>query len=284
MKKKYSLLLALLASLLFIAILTWIIPSGSYSYGTFTKGEIAPLGIGDLLKIPLWTFSTIFQFTLIFLVIGGFYGVLNKTSVYSNLVESVSKKFKKKPQVFLIITVVSLALLSSVMGGISYLFLLVPFFVAVLSKLGYGKCSSLLATVGALFAGVIGSTYSFDINGYINYYLSLNLSVGIIYKILLFVFTVGLLILFILKLSKKDEEAKEIPLYEEAKKTDNSYVPLVITVIIGLVICLVGAFSWSDMYGLSFFKDSYTAITEATVGGYPLFKNILGSVSVIGNW
>lgn len=38
------------------------------------------------------------------------------------------------------------------------------------------------------------------------------------------------------------------------------------------------------MYGLSFFKDSYTAITEATVGGYPLFKNILGSVSVIGNW
>lgn len=170
------------------------------------------------------------------------------------------------------------------MGGISYLFLLVPFFVAVLSKLGYGKCSSLLATVGALFAGVIGSTYSFDINGYINYYLSLNLSVGIIYKILLFVFTVGLLILFILKLSKKDEEAKEIPLYEEAKKTDNSYVPLVITVIIGLVICLVGAFSWSDMYGLSFFKDSYTAITEATVGGYPLFKNILGSVSVIGNW
>ena len=284
MKKKYSLLLALLASLLFIAILTWIIPSGSYSYGTFTKGEIAPLGIGDLLKIPLWTFSTIFQFTLIFLVIGGFYGVLNKTSVYSILVESVSKKFKKKPQVFLIITVVSLALLSSVMGGISYLFLLVPFFVAVLSKLGYGKCSSLLATVGALFAGVIGSTYSFDINGYINYYLSLNLSVGIIYKILLFVFTVGLLILFILKLSKKDEEAKEIPLYEEAKKTDNSYVPLVITVIIGLVICLVGAFSWSDMYGLSFFKDSYTAITEATVGGYPLFKNILGSVSVIGNW
>ena len=137
MKKKYSLLLALLASLLFIAILTWIIPSGSYSYGTFTKGEIAPLGIGDLLKIPLWTFSTIFQFTLIFLVIGGFYGVLNKTSVYSNLVESVSKKFKKKPQVFLIITVVSLALLSSVMGGISYLFLLVPFFVFSITTLFY---------------------------------------------------------------------------------------------------------------------------------------------------
>ena len=189
MKKKYSLLLAILASLLFIVVLTWIIPSGSYSYGVFSKGQIVPLGIGDLFKIPLWTFSTIFQFTLIFLIIGGFYGVLNKTGVYSALIEKIVKKFKKKPYVFMIITAVSLALLSSVMGGTSYLFLLVPFFVAVLSKLGYGKCSSLLATVGSLFAGVVGSTYSFDINGYINYYLSLDLSVGILYKILLFVFT-----------------------------------------------------------------------------------------------
>lgn len=284
MKKKYSLLLAILASLLLIVILTWIIPSGYYNYGTFTAGEITPLGLGDLFKVPLWTFSTIFQFTLIFLVIGGFYGVLNKTGVYSSLVEKIAKKFKKKPHLFMIITVVLLSLISSVMGGSSYLFLLVPFFVAVLSKLGYGKCSSLLATVGALFAGIIGSTYSFDINGYINYYLSLDLSVGIIYKILLFVFTVGILLLFILKLAKKDEKIDEIPLYEESKKTDKSFIPLVVTVIIGVVICLVGTFSWSDMYGISFFNDSYSAITEATINGYPLFKNILGSISIIGNW
>lgn len=284
MKKKYSLLLAILASLLFIVVLTWIIPSGSYSYGVFSKGQIVPLGIGDLFKIPLWTFSTIFQFTLIFLIIGGFYGVLNKTGVYSALIEKIVKKFKKKPYVFMIITAVSLALLSSVMGGTSYLFLLVPFFVAVLSKLGYGKCSSLLATVGALFAGVVGSTYSFDINGYINYYLSLDLSVGILYKILLFVFTIGLLLLFILKLAKNDEKISDIPLYEENKKTDKSYVPLIVTVIIGLVVCLIGTFSWKDMYGISFFNDSFTAIKDATINGYPLFKNILGSVTVIGNW
>ena len=173
MKKKYSLLLTILASLLLVVLLTWFIPSGSYYYGTFSEGTIAPLGIGDLFKIPMWTFSTIFQFSLIFLVIGGFYGVLNKTGVYDNLVESITKKFKKKSYLFLIITLFSLALLSSLMGGTTYLFLLVPFFVAVLLKLGYGKCTSLLATVGSLFAGVIGSTYSFEINGYINYYLSL---------------------------------------------------------------------------------------------------------------
>lgn len=284
MKKKYSLLLAILASLLLVVLLTWFIPGGSYYYGTFSGGNITPLGIGDLLKIPVWTFSTIYQFSLIFLVIGGFYGVLNKTGVYDNLVESAVKKFKKKSYLFLIITVITLALLSSLAGWTTYLFLLVPFFIAVLLKLGYGKCSALLATVGALFAGVVGSTYSFEINGYINYYLSLDLHTGIIYKILLFALSVGLIILFILKIAKKEEKTEEIPLYEETKKDNRSYLPLLIITIIGVIIYLVGAYSWKDMFSLSFFTDIHTALTEATIGGYPVFKNILGNITQIGYW
>lgn len=284
MKKKYSLLIAILVSLLLVVLLSWIIPSSSYSYGTYTKGEIIPLGIGDLFKIPLWSFSTIFQFTLIFLVIGGFYGVLNKTGVYSNFVEKITRKFKKKQHIFLVITVISLALISSIMGGSSYLFILVPFFVAVLLKLGYGKCTSLLATVGSIFVGVIGSTFAFDINGYINYYLSLDLDAGIIYKVVLFVLSLAILLLFIFKLAKKEDKVEDIPLYQESKKTDKSVVPLVTVVIIGVIICLVGTFSWQDMYGLSIFTDIHNAIKEATINGYPLFANLLGSVTTIGNW
>lgn len=286
MKKKYSLLLAIMVSLLLVTVLSWIIPSGSYYYGTFNKGDIVPLGLGDLFKIPLWTFSTIFQFSLIFLIIGGFYGVLNKTGVYDNLVENIVKKFKKKSHLFVIITVVILALLSSLVGWTTYLFLLVPFFVTVLLKLGYGKCTSLLSTVGALFAGVVGSTYSFEINGYINYYLSLDLHAGIIYKIVLFILTVGLLLLFVLKIAKKEDkvEIDAIPLYEENKKDKKSVWPLAIVTILGIIIYLVGTYSWNDMFGISFFTDVYTAIKEATISGYPLFANVLGTITEMGYW
>lgn len=284
MKKKYSLLITIMIAFLLVVVLSWIIPASSYYQGTFTKGEIVPLGLGDLFKVPLWTFSTIFQFTLIFLMIGGFYGVLNKTGAYSNLVENLTKKLKKKPHIFLIITVILLSLLSSVMGGAIYLFILVPFFVTVLLKLGYGKCSSLLATIGSLFVGTIGATYAFDINGYINYYLSLNLNNAIWYKITLFVLATILLIFFILKIAKKEEKVEKIPLYEESEKTKKSSIPLFVIVILGLVFALVGTFSWSDMYGTKFFTDIHTSITNFEVAGYPIFKNILGTMNAIGNW
>ncbi|MEG0825882.1 MAG: hypothetical protein RR404_00240 [Bacilli bacterium] len=284
MKKKYSLLITIMVAFLLVVVLSWVIPVGTFQSGSFVKGEIVSLGLGDLFKVPLWTFSTIFQFSLIFLVIGGFYGVLNKTGVYSDLLEKITKSFKKKNYVFLIITVVSLALISSLLGGSLYLFILVPFFISALLMLGYGKCTSLLATIGSIFIGIIGSTYAFDPNGYINYYLSLDLHKGIVYKIILLILSIALLIFFLLKIAKKEEKVESIPLYEENKKSNKSYVPLVIIVIAGVLIALVGTFSWNDMFGFKFFENSYKAIMNYEFMGYPLFKNILGSVSTIGNW
>lgn len=285
MKKKYSLLMTIMIAFLLVVVLSWIIPGGTFSSGSFVKATtMSPLGLGDLFKVPLWTFSTIFQFTLIFLVIGGFYGVLNKTGVYDELVERITKKFNKKPHVFLIITVITLALISSVMGGNAYLFILVPFLTTVLLKLGYGKIKSLLATVGALFVGTIGSTYAFDVNGYVNYYLSLGLHKFVGYKIALLVLSVGLLIFFLLKLASKEEKVEEIPLFEKNKVEGKSYIPLVIVTVLGMVLALVGTFSWSDMYGTKVFTNLYTGINNFTVLGYPLLKNILGSVTAIGTW
>lgn len=285
MKKKYNLLVTIMVAFLLVVVLSWIIPGSSYYSGSFTKGDVVALGLTDLFKIPLWTFSTIFQFSLIFLTIGGLYGVMNKTGVYSEFVSKIVKKFKKKSHIFLIITVLTLSILSSVMGGNMYLFILVPFFASVLLSLGYSKCATLLSTVGALFAGTIGSTYSFEINGYINYYLRLDLSTGIIFKLLLFIFAVVLLILFVLKFTKKQEKIEDIPLLKDVdNKKKKKSIPLIVIFILGLVLCLVGTFSFQDMYGIEFFNDIHTALMEASIGGYKIFANLLGSLSAIGSW
>ncbi len=285
MLKRYSLLITLVVSFLFVVVLTWIIAAGNFSTGGFASSGTVPLGIADLFKVPLWTASMIFQFSLIFLLIGGFYGVLNKTGVYTKVVDAVVKKFKKKENIFLIICVSALAFISSVMGGNVYLFILVPFLIAVLVKLGFGKIKSLLATVGALFIGTIGSTFGFDINGYINYYLSQDVATFIWYKIALLFLSTGLLLLFLIKLGKKEEKVEAIPLLEEGKTTSKrSALPLVIVFAVGMVLALVGTFSWSDMYGIEFFTNLHTTITGWEISGYPIVSNILGTVSSIGNW
>ena len=91
--KKYDLLKVLGISLLVIVLMSWVIPAGYYSNGSFTSMEtIAPIGLYDIVRMPAITIATFIQYGILFLAIGGFYGVLNKTGVYSKLVDNVVDK------------------------------------------------------------------------------------------------------------------------------------------------------------------------------------------------
>lgn len=291
MKKKYSLLITLAITYLFVVLLTWFIPNGTYYYGKFSGGSVDPIGIVEFFKAPFWNFSYILQFGMLFLLIGGFYGVLNKTGAYSNLLEGITKKFKKKPQTFAIITVIIFTVLSSFLGGSTYLFLFVPMFISTLLMLGFSKVGALLATVGSLLIGTIGSTYGFDVSGYINYYASLDINAYIFIKLALLVAVTALLIVFVLKthtskLNKKEEKKEdlEIPLYVENHIKGKSFIPLIVILIMSALIILVGTFNWSEVFGITVFTNSYNALMEAEVLGYPLFANVLGGFSAVGNW
>ena len=293
MKKKYSILITLAITYLFVVLLSWFIPNGTFYYGSYSKGEIDPIGIFEFIKIPFWSLSYVLQFGLVFLLIGGFYGVLNKTGVYTNLLNAITKKFKKKPQTFAIITIILFTLLSSFLGSSTYLFLFVPLFVSALLMLGYSKVGALLATVGSLLIGTIGSTYGFDISGYINYYLSLDVHTNIFVKLALLVAVTSLLIVFVLKThtsklnkkeEKKEKEELEIPLYEENSVKGKSFIPMIVILIMGAIIILVGTFSWDEVFGITIFKNSYNALMQSEVLGYPIFANILGGLTAIGSW
>ena len=95
--KKYDLLKVLGISLLITFFLSWFIPAGTFSSGSFVSSEATnPLGLYDLFKIPVYVINRFVQYVLLFLAIGGFYGVLNKSGVYSKIVEDVVGKYKTK--------------------------------------------------------------------------------------------------------------------------------------------------------------------------------------------
>ena len=131
--KKYDLFKVLIITLLVVTLLSWIIPAGVYTNGSFTSLEQnAPIGLYDLFRLPFITPVTFIQFGILFLAIGGFYGVLNKTGVYSKLVEKVVDKVGKNKNRFLFITVILFSVLSSVIGLPNLMFVLVPFFILTL--------------------------------------------------------------------------------------------------------------------------------------------------------
>lgn len=203
--KKYNVLKVIGIAFLVLAVLTWIIPAGSYSSGSYVKSGTAPFGIFDFARIPLISITNLVQYSLVLLVIGGFYGVLNKTGVYTSLVDSVAKKFSKKESKFLIFSILIFAILSSVVGANFAILILVPFMVAVIMLLGYNKLVAMLSTIGAMLVGTLASICNTEVFTAFAQYLTLDLAKNIVVNIVFFVIVTVLYILFVLNISKTEK-------------------------------------------------------------------------------
>ena len=304
--KRNSMIKAIIITFLAYVVLSWIIPGGAFSSGVFTKGSTTPVGIGDIFIYPISTsITSIFVLTgLIILLIGGLYGVMNKTGVYTKMVSGTAKKFNGKEKTFLVISIIVFAILSSLTTLTLPLLIIVPFFIAVILTLGFNKMTALLSTVGAILVGNMGTIFGYNVGGYsyINYFFGLKTTENIAYKIALFVLLVIVLLIFVIKTSKidkketkkgrkskKEEETKEelvIPLYKKVEESKKSVVPLVIVLSITMVLLLVAMFNWAGAIGVekTIFDTWHTNITNVKLNGYSLFANLLGSINPFGYW
>lgn len=276
MNKKNLLKTILITLLIFIG-LTWIIKAGAYSdAGVFTEGSLTPYGIIDFFNIPVQTFQTFAQYGIYILVVGAFYGVLRKTDAYDKLIVKCANKNKKA---FLIITVLLFTILSSTLGITMALFVLVPFFKDILELMGYDKKNIMLATIGSIFLGIIASTLSFDVSGYINYFYEVEYSSLIFVKIGLLVLLPILLIIFIFKTNKELKEKKL-----EIKKEANT-LPLIVISILIILLGFVGMYSWYYGHNISVFDDLHSAISDVKVGDLSIISSLIGNnMNAIGRW
>ncbi|MBP3445519.1 MAG: hypothetical protein J6K23_06660 [Bacilli bacterium] len=303
--KRNSMIKAIIITFLAYVVLSWIIPGGTFSSGVFTKGTTAPIGIGDIFIYPISTsITSIFVLTgLIVLLIGGLYGVMNKTGVYTKIVEGTAKKFEGKEKAFLVITVLLFAILASLTTLTLPLIVMVPFFVAVILTLGFNKMTALLSTIGAILVGNMGTIFGYNVGGYnyISYFFGLKTTENIAYKVALFVLLLIVLLIFVIKTSKlskveskkgrktKKEETKEeivIPLYQKGEVSKKSSLPLIIILVLTMIVLLVAMFNWAGALGVekTIFDTWYTKITEIKFNGYPLFANLIGSINPFGFW
>lgn len=294
--KKNNLWKAIGICFIAFVILSWVIPTGAYNYGVFTKGETVPLGFFDIFRYPMIAASTsVFLLTaIVLLLIGGFYGILNQTGVYTTTVGKVVNKFKEKGHIFLTISILTFAVLASLTGLTLPLFVMVPFFIAVILQLGYSKIVALLSTVGAILVGNMGSTYGFSINGYLSYFFETGINDTIATRVLFFLVITSILIGFVLLLSektktsgKKKNEKKEdliIPLFENRVDHKKSAVPMVLISIFMMIIVFVGMYNWETGLHVDLFTNIHNSISNFEISGYPIFKNIIGSVDPIGYW
>ena len=307
MKKKYSLLKVLAVLLFLVVVATYFIES--------RNGEIEYLAIVDVFFNFVQSFYYFFDTALFILVVGGFYGLLNRIPAYKMVVQGIANKMNKKSKLFVIVVTVAFALLSSLTGLNLLLLIFVPFVISIILLLGYDKLVALSATVGGILVGFIGGifvTFKDASSQYATSYTTFEKMVGLkshwslattLPKCLLLVIGIVLLVIYIISYIKNTDSkenklslVKTDPLLVEIKdksalkgKSKDSYNvkvwPLILVVSIMVIFLILGYMPWSDLFGVDCFTKFHTWLTGISIGKYQIFTNLIsGNITSFGTW
>lgn len=304
MKKRNELFKAIMICFAVYALLSWLIPAGTISNGAVTAGDKTPVGLFGLFYYPILTIATFVQFGCVALCLGAFYGVLNKTGVYTKLVSDIAKKFEGKEKRFLIGTIVLFIVLSSVIGVPYALLVFIPLFVGILMTLGYTNITAVAATIGSTIVGTAASTYGLSGGTQIANVLSIDINDNILLKFGFLVVVTLLYIFFIVskksstiekkavKPSKKGkkavaedkEEAKlVIPFLEEEEKSNKKAKPLLIMLVFFAIVLFLSMTNWKYMFKFEGFEDFYNKLGDIKLFGISMV-NALGLTNPFGYW
>lgn len=210
--KKHNHFKIVLITILVLFLLTWILPVAIYSGGYAEQGRVQ-MGLFDLLTYPVASIAYFGYIGAFVLVVGGLYGVLNKTKAYRMMLDKLVAKAKGKEALVILIVMVLMAIITSFTGLTVGLLVLFPFVIALVLMLGYNKIVAALVTVGSVTAGTIGTVFSYAAAQNMNQILSLSIPGDmtiLITRIALLVVTLALLIFNTLWYGKKVLHQEEV--------------------------------------------------------------------------
>lgn len=294
---KKDIAIAIGAMILIAVILTWFIPYGQIQGATYYEYGMNRIGLTDLTTLGYYSAYFAIDKVTFLLILGGFYGLLSKTSAYQKITTSIAKKLKGKEIISLVVTSVIIAGLTSISTTSYAVLLFIPFIISVLLKMKLDKMSAFVATFGSMLIGILGATFGTEsliaFNNYFSQSLGVNVlgqtliirSVILLVSLVLFNFFTVLHARKVLKDKKVDETKNDR--FEVENNTDKKVktLPLIIVLAIVSVITLLGIINWTG-FGIEIFNDFHTWLTSLTIGkDFTIFAYILGnSAMAFGSW
>lgn len=289
--KKNGKTLMIFLFILFLMVLTWFIPTGTYNEGSFVSNGVNPAGIFDLFVFIYYVFTYKAMDIIYILMVGGAYGVLSNVTAYKKLVDKTARFVKKYDIASLLVVTLLIGAFISIANEFIVVLGIIPFIVTVFLKAGKDKLTATSAGFGGVFIGIIGKTFStYGVTTLLDT-LELTVSTNMIYKVILFVLAYGLYNLFAILHMKKtgnvDHTMYDVyctEAVEEKKGKRKAIWPFIVVSIITILIGIMAFISWETSFGISLFNDLYKSITSVELLGNPIFKNLLGSATAFGSW
>lgn len=289
--KEHDLFKILLFMVILVTLLTWFIPTGSFTSGVFTDAGILRIGIFDFFLSAFYSCNYFLLQILFLFVVGGLYGILSKTKGYATLVNRIAKSMKGKEILFVIIISLLFAAFTSFNNELLVGFLAVPFVINIFKKANIDKMTTFCSTFGAILIGLVGATFSAYGFDFINSYLGITNTDGIWWKVGFFVLSFALLMVYtVMHMNNKKKNVEFEDKYEviEVKETKGKKKtkvwPFVLVLSILAVISVTGYISWSTELNITWFTDVYNDMMAFQIGDVTIFAYLFGSLKAMGEW
>ena len=285
--------------ILVVALLTWFVTSGTWSFDTNDAGqaiatftaneEPTKTGINELF-LAVYYAVNYYLIQIVFLaVIGIFYGVISKTKGYKVMVKKIASLFKKSEIFFILNISLIVGLIASFLTQPIVALVFIPLFYSVAKELKINKVSAMLATYGALAIGLMGVMFgTFGIT-YAMEGLGVEITSGLLYRIVIFILGYLLLNGFIVFFNKKNNKAELVDDNFETVEDESKGKAWPYFLIFGLlfVIVILGYVAWETSFNITAFNEFHEWLTTHEVDGVAkptIIGQILGNVTAFGTW
>ncbi len=315
--KEHDLVKIISIMLFVVIVMTWFIPYGQFgSGGTFTEGEVTPIGIVHLFYGFIYSIQN-YAIQIGFLIlIGMFYGVATKTESYKALVSKIANSCKGIEIVVSLVISFIIALLASFLNNTYVLLLFMPFLVSILRRMGLDKISSFAITFGSILVGVLGATYGTEgLVGFVEYVgmyggeytIATEIIVRAGVLLLAYILFSFFNVIYIKKLLEKKDSKKEVKVVDDKfaveepkKKNTKVWLPIILGVVL-VVFAILGFITWNstlngtEVFGIETFDNFYDWFFGLSIGDdqFEIFHALFGAplanfssdlIYPFGNW
>ena len=252
----------LLGIMIFVGILTFVIPAGSYQ--TDSNGNVIPDSfsfIQSTTTLPVWRWFTapveallfgegnlnIIQIIAVLLVLGGTFKVLDKAEILVALVHIIVDKFYEKRYFLIWMITLVMMLLASCFGLQEELLILFPIFLAMSRAMGWSNeqsVSLILITTGVGFTTALFNPFTIGVASSL---AGISILDGIWFRIMLFAIFYVITCLYLTYTAKQDEKRNPTTqndyTYEHlSKELKNDYIQktkMVCALFLGVLLVIV---------------------------------------------
>ncbi|MEG2788854.1 MAG: YfcC family protein [Romboutsia sp.] len=219
-----------------IAVLTWIIPSGEFQRvdiggrmvvkpGTYHQVESNPQGIQDIFLAPINGFVDAAEVVGFVLLVGGAFGIVNKTGAIESGINHVVKKLNGLEVLIIPVSMILFGLGGSTFGMNEETLPFYMIFIPLMTNLGYDSLTAISTVFLGSGSGVLASTINPFSVGIAQALADIAPGSGIGYRAIIFAIIITISISFVmLYASKVKRDPKESIVYELDKEHKKHFI------------------------------------------------------------